>query len=131
MPRAPGAARTPAFRPLAVLVGVACSLTLFGVATALMGLLYGLVSSITYPRWVYLAVHVLALLLGGGWAGRQARALGWLHGAMVGIGYAAAAFWLLPHSEGVVLGDLTRALALSLPVALLAGAVGRSTATGS
>ncbi|HEY8532089.1 MAG TPA: TIGR04086 family membrane protein, partial [Limnochorda sp.] len=125
-----GAARTPAFRPLAVLVGVACSLTFFGVATALMGLLYGLVSSITYSRWVYLTVHVLALLVGGGWAGRQARALGWLHGALVGIGYAAAAFWLLPHGDEVVLADLVRALTLSLPVALLAGAVGRSTAPG-
>lgn len=128
MPRAPGAARASGFRPLAVLVGVACSLVLFGVATALMGILYGLVSSITYPRWAYLAVHVLALLAGGGWAGRQAQALGWLHGALVGLGYAAAAFWLLPHGDGVLLADLARALAVSLPVALLGGALGRNTA---
>lgn len=128
MPRAPGAASAARFSPLAVLVGLACALVLFGVVSALMGILYGLVSSLTYPRWAYLAVHTLALLAGGGWAGRHAQALGWLHGASVGLCYTVAAFWLLPHSDSVLLTDLARALALSLPVALIGGALGRNIA---
>ncbi|MFO7255031.1 MAG: TIGR04086 family membrane protein [Firmicutes bacterium] len=125
MRRSPGSS-TVRFRPLAVLVGVACSLVVFGVVTALMGIAYGLIASLSYPRWAYLAVHIPALLVGGVWAGRSARSLGWLHGLLVGLGYAAAAFWLMPHSGSLQLADLFRALTLSLPVALLGGVLGRN-----
>ena len=96
------------------------------VVTALMGIAYGLIASLSYPRWAYLAVHIPALLVGGVWAGRSARSLGWLHGLLVGLGYAAAAFWLMPHSGSLQLADLFRALTLSLPVALLGGVLGRN-----
>lgn len=128
MPRGTGGGGPAGVRPMAILVGVALSLVLFGVISSLMGVVYGLWSRVSYPSWAYLVVHALALLAGGGWAGGRGPKAGWLHGLGVGLLYVAAALWILPHDPAVTIADSGRALAVALPFALLGGALGRNLA---
>lgn len=72
----------------------------------------------------YLALIVVAL--GGAYGARQASSLGWLHGGLVGLGYAVLAglIGLLVFPAGLAVVEITRRLVIAFTAGAIGGMVG-------
>lgn len=113
----------PRFRFFSVLQGVGLTFVL-ALASALV---IGLVVAWT-PTWdasdtLLKTVNVLAVVAGGLYAGKKARRLGWLHGAVSGLVYIVLVTWMV--GPDFSLAQLATAAWLQdAALALAAGAVG-------
>ncbi|MBX5476503.1 MAG: TIGR04086 family membrane protein [Clostridia bacterium] len=117
----------PGFQLGAVAAGVACAFVLTLLASALMALaVYSTGLADTTAETLIFYGGVLCLAAGAGYGSRRAGSLGWLHGAAVGVVYAALAMavGLLAFQSDVTVLDLFRRLVLGLIAGIVGGVLG-------
>ncbi|MBE3589402.1 MAG: TIGR04086 family membrane protein [Firmicutes bacterium] len=115
------------FQPGAVAAGVACSFVLTLLASALLALaVYSTGLSDATAETAIFYTSVLCLAAGAAYGARRAEALGWLHGAAIGLVYVslAVAAGLLAFQTDVSAFDLLRHLMLGLVAGVVGGVLG-------
>jgi len=101
-----GGASGKPFRATVVLQGVGFALAASLAASLVLGLFIAWTPAWDAPDSLLKILNVLAVVGGGVYAGRKARRLGWLHGALAGLVYLLLVTWMVtPHFSWAQLGS--------------------------